>query len=539
LRGVAAFIVFIDHFMVHWFKNLKFGYGSSEENSFLLQLPIIRLLFSGRASVAVFFVISGYVLSAKPLSLIRSGKMGELGQVLGSAVLRRGLRLYLPIIAGTFISMLLAGKGWYLNVPAQTETIPPTFETWNEQIWHWVDCTGDLVFPFRDVSLRRPFSPDYNGHLWTIPVEFFGSLVVFVTVLGLGGVRSKIRLGIVAALAIWALDWGRWDVFLFLGGVLLAEINLSSEANETSSELPFSASQSPKPRWRFPRSISISSLRSLLRPVSNVATKLNFPLLLLSLYLLSFTGDTPLIIPSYTPNPDLTTLPSDDTLPSDANLLPEPEPSPPLPNHGSFYTTLPSLIPTTYASLWNGPEFFILSLAAVLLLFSLSTSKKLQRPFESRLAQYLGDVSYSLYIMHGMVLFSLGTHLERRWTGGPDYGPWVPPIFVDGEEWEGEGGVQPVRDVLGWGMQGTYGEGIVYSRDLGTDTVMGGLGDGVGGIGGVGIGADEWRYGKAFFVAGVINLVVVLWAADLFWRSVDRPSVRMARKVEGWISRRR
>ena len=162
----------------------------------------------------------------------------------------------------------------------------------------------------------------------------------------------------------------------------------------------------------------------------------------------------------------------------------------------------------------------------------------MQRPFESKLAQYLGDVSYSLYIVHGMVLFSLGTHLQRRWTGGPDYGPWAPPVFVDDGEGGGEGGVHSVRDVLGWGIQGSYGEGIIYNRDLGTDAFMGELGGVVGGIEG-GIGADEWRYGKAFFAAGVINLVVVMWVADLFWRSVDRRCVRVARRVEEWICRQR
>lgn len=58
LRGVAAFIVYIDHFRDHfataWMEPLRRGYRSTWEDDYILQLPIIRLLYSGRASVASF-----------------------------------------------------------------------------------------------------------------------------------------------------------------------------------------------------------------------------------------------------------------------------------------------------------------------------------------------------------------------------------------------------------------------------------------------------------------------------------------------------
>lgn len=534
LRGVAALFVFIDHFTLPWFETLKYGYGSSAENYWLLQLPIVRLVYSGRASVGVFFVISGFVLSSKPLSLIHSSKMGELGSVLGSAVLRRGMRLYFPIIVGTGISMVIAGKGWYLNTPTQTATLPPSFETCGEQIQHWLDETTELLIPWREVDLRTPFSPAYNGHLWTIPVEFFGSLVVFVTMLGLSVVKTRWRMAIVGVFAGWALDWGRWDVFLFLGGVFLAELNLlSSLSSQSSSELPFQTPQQTRPRPR----ISSPTIHILLCPFHSLKPKLNLIALVLSLYLLSFTGDTPpLIYPTY--NPDALITPSSDlsTLPTspEAFTLAEPEAYvPPLPNHGSYYQSLPRLIPAACAGLWNGPEFFILALGSVLLIYTLSQSHVLQRPFTTKLAQYLGDISYSLYIVHGMVVFSFGSHLQMRWTGAYPVGffPLDPGLGV-GEgvgTGAGEGGVGPVRDVLGWGIQGSYGEGLIWNRDLGGLGMSGAMELG---------GEDSWRYGKAFFVAAVLNSVIVFWAADLFWRGIDRRCVRLARRVEGWLSRK-
>jgi hypothetical protein len=60
---------------------------------------------------------------------------------------------------------------------------------------------------------------------------------------------------------------------------------------------------------------------------------------------------------------------------------------------------------------------------------------------------------------------------------------------------------------------------------------------GMGGVMGPGE-EDSWRYGKAFFATAILNSVIVFWAADLFWRGVDRRCVGLARSVEGWLCRR-
>ena len=54
LRGVAALIVLHSHFLTNWFYPLRSGYLNTESDTHLLQLPILRLLYAGRASVAVF-----------------------------------------------------------------------------------------------------------------------------------------------------------------------------------------------------------------------------------------------------------------------------------------------------------------------------------------------------------------------------------------------------------------------------------------------------------------------------------------------------
>src|ERR1700712_4308318 len=109
LRGFAALVVYIQHHQL-WahaaieapkvFEN-AYGY---EGKYFFSALPGVRTFFSGgHFAVTVFFVISGYVLSTKPLSLIQSGDYVKLGDNLASALFRRWLRLHIPVICTTFL----------------------------------------------------------------------------------------------------------------------------------------------------------------------------------------------------------------------------------------------------------------------------------------------------------------------------------------------------------------------------------------------------------------------------------------------------
>ena len=74
LRGLASFIVFAHHYTCEYVYPYVAYYGVSSEKvpSSPVQLPFIRVAFAGRPMVHIFFVISGFVLSKKPLELARS-----------------------------------------------------------------------------------------------------------------------------------------------------------------------------------------------------------------------------------------------------------------------------------------------------------------------------------------------------------------------------------------------------------------------------------------------------------------------------------
>jgi peptidoglycan/LPS O-acetylase OafA/YrhL len=473
LRGVAALIVFLDHFVLNWYHTLRNGYLSSPNDTYTLQLPIVRLLLAGRASVAVFFGISGFVLSYKPLQLMRAKKPSALLDTLASSVFRRGIRLYVPIIFGTLISAYLAQKGAYTPVPTRTEIIPPQLPTLHDQMHHWYHSLQALILAGLAVDPNTPNGPVYNGHLWTIPIEFFGSMAVFLMVLGTAKMESTVRMVILGIISAAGLCFGRWDLGLFIGGVVLAELSLvgaeseneQGEGGELSSQQEEEGVSTYQSNYDSEYPITVvpdleaQSTRRSYRP-STLKAILSISLVTLSLYLLSYPGESP--------------------------------------SPGSYHPFLASFAPNIYQSMYLGSEHFFLSLGALLLIFTLtypalscpssfSLPTLIRRSLNSPVAQYLGDISYSLYIVHGMVLFTLGTGLQERWTGQVGELKWV-------------------------------------------DNGLGELVEAV-----VRVQMDEDLYWKAFLLCGFINLLVVLWASDLFWRAIDRRAVRMGRWVQGAV----
>jgi hypothetical protein len=58
----------------------------------------------------------------------------------------------------------------------------------------------------------------------TLPVEFKGSILVFLCVLRLSRVKPWLRMSSLAFLCYYSLSKGAWEIFLFLVGIILAEM---------------------------------------------------------------------------------------------------------------------------------------------------------------------------------------------------------------------------------------------------------------------------------------------------------------------------
>ncbi|KAL4986125.1 acyltransferase family-domain-containing protein [Aspergillus falconensis] len=369
LRGWACLLVFNFHFLFTYTWKVAVGWGFNNENWYLYQLPIIHVLVSGHIMVAIFFVISGYVLSYKPLKLIRSQSYEETYVTLASSTFRRGLRLYVPSFVGIFLVLLAVRLGAYNysqkilfeghTIRGTNEQHPPIMvKSLTKQLWDWYYTLARLMDPF-DWAL---YYNNYNPHLWTIPVEFRSSIVLFLTILATSRVKTAVRIFLVSTLVWFCMRYGRWDVVLFLGGMLMAEADLIQGLWDTR---PSSAETGDKEKRAW-TSAALPQHQFSFRLISR---KRWIALFILGLYL----GSTPNTGYKFTP----------------------------------FFMWTWNITPKTYPE----PHRFPQTLGALMIVYSINHSKDIQKLFVNPVSQYLGKISFAFYIVHGPILHSLGYSL--------------------------------------------------------------------------------------------------------------------------------
>jgi peptidoglycan/LPS O-acetylase OafA/YrhL len=436
LRGVASFIVFIHHTIIDWYPSLSSGYASADPHntSYIMQMPIIRVIYSGRGMVSVFFVISGYALSYKAIRLMHSNQYANLLDALASSTFRRAMRLFFPITISTFISMLVCRAGWYRQDPLRHNVIPQIDQRgFYSQLHDWWAHVLLVSNPFVNVDGRTLYSPPYDGHLWTIPIEYHGSIIVFVTLLCIAKLKPLLRLLFLAGLVWYSLWIAHWEVFLFLSGTLFCELNFAYTNIITSLTLD-SFTTPPKSRFRL---LWATLLRLPSAPIKLLFQLVTTALFILAIHILSFPDENAASSPGYMRMISLT------------------------PHENVVH---------------NIEQRFWLAIGAFILLLAMLFNPFLQRPFTTWVAQYLGRISFALYIVHGPILYTLGIKML------------IPP-YTALEAARESGDLERLR-----------GTSIEYAWSA----------------------AGAW----------VVDLVVCVWAADVFWREVDARSVSLA----GWIA---
>ncbi|KAJ4375764.1 hypothetical protein N0V83_001040 [Neocucurbitaria cava] len=349
LRGFAAFLVYWHHNML-WshagkgnfiFEN-AFGY---EGRHYFATLPFVRIFFSGgHFAVAIFFVISGYVLSVKGLGLIQKGQTQHATDGIGSALFRRWLRLYLPILAVTFAWLCIrhATKIWV--------DMPDMNGTFREDVRTWYQTFKNYSFVF-DTNIYA-FTAPYHPHTWSIPIEFKGSIIVYTVLTALAKCTRNARLWCEIGLIFYFLYIvdGYFGA-LFMAGMLLCDLELLAQDDQ------------------LPRLLSM---------LTGFKELIFFHLFIGALYL----GGVP----------------SFDALDVDRTTLISKSPG---------WKWLSHLKPQAVFD----AKWFYLFWAAFLAVASIPRLPWLKYFFETRFCQYLGRISFALYLVHGLVIWTLGDRI--------------------------------------------------------------------------------------------------------------------------------
>ncbi|KAI1335738.1 hypothetical protein F5Y15DRAFT_239710 [Xylariaceae sp. FL0016] len=506
LRGVAALVVYVFHFTYLWFPMLRKGYGSEPDAHLFWQLPIVRILHSGRASVTIFFVISGYVITIKTLSMIYRGQPDRVLESLSGSLFRRPLRLYLPIVGSSLVIFVLVRWDWFLMDPTRSGA-PARFDTLGEQLYHWCYHTALLVNPFRPITGRlQLYSPPYDGHLWTIPVEFKGSLVVFTLLLAFSRTKRWIHIAAVIGIACWLVEMGDCDQAMFCAGLLLAELSLiapPSHHTSDTTELPDASTSPQRPGTRASRTIRhawtialcVLGLHLCSYPERGGATSPGFATatrLVPAFYQgdedrtqhfwLSLGSALFVLALMYSPPARLPRLRL--RLRHRHRQRPR-RPSSTAHHHEMTYAALPTRISSAVDPHHHHHHHPFEPGSGPGPRGGGRPQPLLQQPFTTALARYLGAISYSLYLCHGAVNHIVGSRLLD-----PAFAAWLDAMTTT-----------------------TAAEAEEVLLLLG----------------------PAWRRycGQAAWAA-LVNTAALFWVSDVFWRGVDAPAVRAARAVSEW-----
>lgn len=171
-------------------------------------------------------------------------------------------------------------------------------------------------------------------------------MVLFVTQFTIAPASQIVRILSLVGLTVFATLWGRWDMLCFWSGAILAELDARLVDSNQHNDEGFWARQPPTRRL--------------------VAKVVCYSSFVFALYLLSF------------------------------------------PEHNAWstygYMTLSSWVPVTFSQ----HDRFWQVVGATIAACCINNSSVLQKFFASRPVRYLGNISFSMYLMHGLMIHTLG-----------------------------------------------------------------------------------------------------------------------------------
>jgi peptidoglycan/LPS O-acetylase OafA/YrhL len=240
LRGIAAMMVLLHHFLLVVAPRLH-GRKFPDDPIALVRTPLFALV-NGTAAVAIFFVLSGFVLTFRAME-----KRDWSQLVVG--VLKRWPRLVplaatVNVLSAIFLMLgLYQDRTWFGASAFKQDTFVIGIALAEGMFWTFFDG-----------------SANFNSALWTMHYELFGSFVAYATALVLIFQKSFLRSMAIGAIVIMlmATMTGKGGVYYAMpvAGVLVARLYV--ERNAIASALNF---LNP---WRVPIAVGTASLAVVL-----------------------------------------------------------------------------------------------------------------------------------------------------------------------------------------------------------------------------------------------------------------------------------
>lgn len=212
LRGLAALVVVVSHFCCAFYPatdTLRYTDVRTSPLEVMFTQTPLNLLYNGNFAVCLFFVISGYVLSASFFA-------SQNKDVVYSSAYRRYFRLMIPVLATSVLYYLFLSQHWFAikQVPGVGDS-PWLQKMWNTEpgLVHFIKSTLYDLIVYRDIE------PPYNPALWSIGIELKGSYLVYLFLLLMGNFRFR-WIGYLVLVVLTLKSY----YFLFIVGMVMSDL---------------------------------------------------------------------------------------------------------------------------------------------------------------------------------------------------------------------------------------------------------------------------------------------------------------------------
>jgi peptidoglycan/LPS O-acetylase OafA/YrhL len=237
IRGLAALQVLLLHVLAAFAPNLVYALPAAAPIAGAIHLSPLYFLYDGYSAVYIFFVLSGYVLT-------RSFEFNLASPVM--QVLARIVRLGLPALAAVLVAAVVMLLFGHPNVAAGELS----GSSWVASQW---DTDVSLLAVMRDgivnalflgyrglpgvaflAPWQQPVEQSFAAPLWTLSIEFYGSMVV----LGLCWCARRSRALWWTVVLLGAVFTIRSAYLCFFVGHLLASFHRAERPAPVSRLLP-------------------------------------------------------------------------------------------------------------------------------------------------------------------------------------------------------------------------------------------------------------------------------------------------------------
>lgn len=171
LRGIAALLVVVSHAIITFDFALYTGRAEDSHGPWDIAISGAPLLLplAGNLCVCVFFALSGYVLSQ---SLCKT-RLAIL-----PLIIKRYIRFAVPMLAVCLLSWALLSGGCMNNQELSTLTR----SSWLQNQMHQAASIENAIAEggWRGLLHAADFKLSYDSSLWTMPIEFAGSVVLIL-----------------------------------------------------------------------------------------------------------------------------------------------------------------------------------------------------------------------------------------------------------------------------------------------------------------------------------------------------------------------